>query len=316
MILGKAVYERIALDVPFALFFLSKFFRPAQHIDQLPSLDETLYKNLMFIKKYDGNFEDLALAFTLDIEKFGKITQVDLRPGGEAMPVTKENAILYTYLVSDYKLNRETSKQCKAFIAGFKSVLSQGSGDMLSSLGLQLFSPFEIQKLISGDEVDLGEPASVPSALLLTRFLISHWYCSDLDDLKRHVQYSGGYHSGHKVIGWLWDVVGDMSKEDKKAFLKYVTSCSKPPVGGFETLDPPLTVRCVQESDSSPGGGQPDRPLAVLTSLLGIGGDDVERLPTASTCFNLLKLPLYKKKSTLTQKLKYAIHSGAGFELS
>jgi ubiquitin-protein ligase E3 B len=40
------------------------------------------------------------------------------------------------------------------------------------------------------------------------------------------------------------------------------------------------------------------------------------RLPTASTCFNLLKLPNYQKKSTLREKLKYAIHSGTGFELS
>lgn len=156
-LLGKAVYERIALDVPFALFFLSKFFGAGQHIDQLPSLDETLYKNLMFTKKYKGNFEDLALTFTIDEMKFGKPVQVDLRPGGSVIPVTRENVILYVYLVADYKLNRETSKQCKAFISGFKSVLSLGSSDQLSILGLQLFSPTEIQKLISGDEVDLGK---------------------------------------------------------------------------------------------------------------------------------------------------------------
>lgn len=40
------------------------------------------------------------------------------------------------------------------------------------------------------------------------------------------------------------------------------------------------------------------------------------RLPTASTCFNLLKLPSYKKKEILRDKLRYAITSGAGFELS
>lgn len=40
------------------------------------------------------------------------------------------------------------------------------------------------------------------------------------------------------------------------------------------------------------------------------------RLPTASTCFNLLKLPSYSKKTILREKLKYAIMSKAGFELS
>ena len=41
-----------------------------------------------------------------------------------------------------------------------------------------------------------------------------------------------------------------------------------------------------------------------------------DRLPTASTCMNLLKLPEFKDKETLREKLLYAIESGAGFELS
>ena len=44
--------------------------------------------------------------------------------------------------------------------------------------------------------------------------------------------------------------------------------------------------------------------------------DPVGRLPTSSTCFNLLKLPNYQKKSTLREKLRYAITSNTGFELS
>lgn len=44
--------------------------------------------------------------------------------------------------------------------------------------------------------------------------------------------------------------------------------------------------------------------------------DPQNRLPTSSTCFNLLKLPNYQKKSTLREKLRYAITSNTGFELS
>lgn len=40
------------------------------------------------------------------------------------------------------------------------------------------------------------------------------------------------------------------------------------------------------------------------------------RLPTSSTCFNLLKLPNYSKKSILREKLRYAISMNTGFELS
>ena len=45
-------------------------------------------------------------------------------------------------------------------------------------------------------------------------------------------------------------------------------------------------------------------------------GNEPDRLPTASTCMNLLKLPEFNDEETLRQKLLYAIESGAGFELS
>lgn len=45
-------------------------------------------------------------------------------------------------------------------------------------------------------------------------------------------------------------------------------------------------------------------------------GNEADRLPTASTCMNLLKLPEFNDEETLRQKLLYAIESGAGFELS
>ena len=45
-------------------------------------------------------------------------------------------------------------------------------------------------------------------------------------------------------------------------------------------------------------------------------GSEPDRLPTASTCMNLLKLPEFKSDETLRTKLLYAIEAGAGFELS
>lgn len=46
------------------------------------------------------------------------------------------------------------------------------------------------------------------------------------------------------------------------------------------------------------------------------GGSDLERLPTASTCMNLLKLPEFCDEHLMRNKLLYAIESSAGFELS
>lgn len=60
-----------------------------------------------------------------------------------------------------------------------------------------------------------------------------------------------------------------------------------------------------------------DSVLSVMKGLLSIrkrGARD--RLPTASTCFNLLKLPNYTRRTVLKEKLKYALSANAGFELS
>ncbi|KAL1929562.1 hypothetical protein VTP01DRAFT_1700 [Rhizomucor pusillus] len=60
--------------------------------------------------------------------------------------------------------------------------------------------------------------------------------------------------------------------------------------------------------------------IGIVKTFFKVGSSNNEsrtgRLPTSSTCFNLLKLPAYTKKSILKEKLRYAIHSNSGFELS
>lgn len=40
------------------------------------------------------------------------------------------------------------------------------------------------------------------------------------------------------------------------------------------------------------------------------------KLPTSSTCFNILRLPEYSNENILRDKLLYAINSNAGFEFA
>ena len=105
----------------------------------------------------------------------------------------------------------------------------------------------------------------------------------------------------------LWRVVADFSHEDRALLLKFVTSCSKPPLLGFKYLQPPFTVQCV----SGDGGETPS-----VLAFFGMGRNETQRLPTASTCFNLLKLPNFKSRAVLRERLLYAIRSASGFELS
>jgi len=207
--------------------------------------------------------------------------------------VTSDNKIAYVHVRADYRLNRQVALQTKAFVNGFSLALEDQ--------WLRCFTPAELRRLVSGDDADL-----------------------DMEDLKRHAQYAGGYHGSHKVVQWLWQTVKEMAPEDQKLFLRYVTSCSKPPLSGFKSLNPAFTVRSVDSdpatSAASSAGIGPPTVVGTLSAFFGIGAssaaNDTDRLPSASTCFNLLKLPVYKSKKHLKERLLYAIRSNAGFELS
>jgi ubiquitin-protein ligase E3 C len=110
--------------------------------------------------------------------------------------------------------------------------------------------------------------------------------------MRQHCQYAGGYSAIDPSILRFWSVVASMNEKHQSALLRFVTSCERPPPLGFRTLNPPFTIQRV-----------------------GVFRD-AERLPTASTCFNVLKLPTYSSEKVMRERLIYAIESGAGFELS
>ncbi|XP_043571430.1 ubiquitin-protein ligase E3B [Chiloscyllium plagiosum] len=287
--LGKAVYEGIVVDVPFASFFLSQVLGHHHSalyssIDELPSLDSEFYKNLTSIKRYDGDIGDLGLTLSYDEDVMGQLVCHELVPGGKTIGVTNENKISYIHLMAHFRMHTQIKDQTIAFIRGFRSIINPE--------WLRMFSTPEVQRLIAGDNAEI-----------------------DLEDLKKHTVYYGGFHGSHRVITWLWDILArDFTAEERAMFLKFVTSCSRPPLLGFAYLKPPFSIRCVEVSDDQDTG---DTLGSVLRGFFTIrkkepGG----RLPTSSTCFNLLKLPNYSKKSILREKLRYAISMNTGFELS
>lgn len=43
----------------------------------------------------------------------------------------------------------------------------------------------------------------------------------NMEDLRKHVQYYGGFHNNHRVIKWLWSIVqNDFSATERHLFLK------------------------------------------------------------------------------------------------
>ncbi|OTF72618.1 ubiquitin-protein ligase E3C-like protein, partial [Euroglyphus maynei] len=260
-LLGKAIYEHMLIELPFAPFFLAKILTVNSDIEinHLASLDPVLYKNLISLKNYSGDVSDLGLDFTAVQSDFGTNKIDDLKPNGANITVTNQNRIEYIHLMADYKLNKQIRAQCAAFKKGFYNVVNFD--------WIKMFDTKELQILISGAQTPI-----------------------DIDDLMAHTVYTGNYSHNHPVIQNFWEVLREFEENDKRKFLKFVTSCSRPPLLGFKDLCPAF---CIQNA-----------------------GPDPERLPTSSTCMNLLKLPEIHDKKSMKEKLVYAINSGSGFELS
>ena len=119
------------------------------------------------------------------------------------------------------------------------------------------------------------------------------------------MRYSGGYHPSQPIIHWLWEVVDEMTPVQQRKFLRFMTSCSRQPLLGFNSLVP---APCIQQTRLREDDHGND-----VSDLSAIGNI---RLPSSSTCMNLLKLPKYTSKQMLKEKLLYAIDAAPRFELS
>jgi len=257
LIMGKALYEKILVDIPFARFFLSKLLGRTNYLNDLKSLDKELHRNLMFLKNYHGTVEDLSLNFTVTVDEYGQSKTVNLIKDGANIPVTNQNKHLYIYRMAYYKLNTQIKRQSEAF--------QQGLSQIINTSWLQMFDENELFKLICGTE-ESDEVFSI-------------------EDMRKNTVYGEPYHDKHPTIENFWKAVESFSPTQKRQLLKFITSSPRPPLLGFQYLDQKIAIR-MSSSD-----------------------EGLDRLPTSSTCVNLLKLPNYKDYNTLREKLLKAIEN-------
>lgn len=204
----QALYENLLVELPLAEFFLSKLAGKHSDVDvhQLASLDPMLHKNLLSLKAYEGDVSELGLYFTIVCDELGETREEDLKPNGSNVPVTSANRLEYIQLMADFKLNKQIRKQCMAF--------RQGLSNVLPIQWLYMFSNKELQVLISGAEIPVN-----------------------IEDLKQHTRYSGDFSLDHPTIVCFWNVLQKFNDIQRRQLLKFVTSCSRPPLLGFKVLN-------------------------------------------------------------------------------
>lgn len=265
MMIGKALWEGILLELPLATFFLKKIRGTVSGVDDLPSLDPELAKHLSYLMENLSTVDELGLTFSITQASMGKVRDIELIPGGSSVPVTSANVAHFIHRTANFRLNEQIKSSCDAFLRGFHAIIPR---EWVAS-----FNDSELQMLLGGAE---------GSSRL------------DLHDLRNHIAYTGGYDAHHPVIQRFWNVIESFSNDQLADLLRFVTSCPRPPILGFASLEPPLTIQMAGND----------------------GNGEIERLPTAATCVNLLKLPPYGSEEALRTKLLYAIQAHAGFDLS
>ena len=65
LVLTVCLLQGVLIELPLAGFFLKKMRNPHSDVNDLVTLDPELYRNLMFMRDYNGDFADLALTFTV-----------------------------------------------------------------------------------------------------------------------------------------------------------------------------------------------------------------------------------------------------------
>jgi len=260
-ITGKLIYERNLAELPLSTFFLKQILGQSINLSDIYEYDPDVYRHLISIQNLSQEqISGLGLTFSTDYQDpiTKRVNNEEFIPGGSQLEVSTVTQLRgYAKGFAYWNLTQSIYKAVMAFRKGLLRVLPMN--------WISFFDVCEFQLLISGNINTI-----------------------DLEDLKANTKYSNGYNVNHETIQLFWLVVENFTNEQQSALLKFVTSCSRAPLLGFKTLDPPF---CIHKSS-------------------------IGYLPSATTCVNQLKLPPYDDYETLREKLLYAITSKSGFELS
>lgn len=257
-ILGLALNHRQLVNIYFTRSFYKHILGIPVNYQDVASIDPEYAKNLQWILDNDISDLGLELTFSVETDVFGAMEEVPLKPGGGSILVTQNNKAEYVQLVTELRMTRAIQPQINAFLQGFHMFIPPSL--------IQLFDEYELELLLSGmPEID-----------------VSDWI--------KNTEYTSGYEREDLVIQWFWEVVEDITQEERVLLLQFVTGSSRVPHGGFANI--------------MGGSGLQNFTIAAVPYTPNL-------LPTSSTCINMLKLPEYPSKEILKDRLLVALHCGS-----
>eukprot|EP00929_Paragymnodinium_shiwhaense_P062811 TRINITY_DN31379_c0_g1_i1.p1 TRINITY_DN31379_c0_g1~~TRINITY_DN31379_c0_g1_i1.p1 ORF type:complete len:670 (-),score=103.97 TRINITY_DN31379_c0_g1_i1:127-2103(-) len=228
--------------------FFRAHIQPLQQVDGLAKMEAAIGEPLKFVSVPTPLWPDPQ----------------ELMSEGHATNVTEANLGTYLKLLSEAWLCSEIRYELRCLIEGFRDVI-----------------PLEVLRACEISGLDLAALASGARGLDISEWQ-EHTKEEESEEVPSMLDVQNAAELGGQVIGWFWNVVRELTEEQRRALLRFATGSGRLPPGGFPSLRPPFT-------------------LAVTRT------ESAEHLPHANTCVNRLVLPCYKSHHQLRSKLMQAL---------
>ncbi|XP_018559610.2 LOW QUALITY PROTEIN: probable E3 ubiquitin-protein ligase HERC4 [Lates calcarifer] len=250
---GLALYNKCIIHLPFPLALFKKLLGLKPTLDDLMELSPCVGKSLQYALDYEDDLLDLYMYFTIDWDG----TEVDLDPENPGKPVTSQNKKEFVDAYVNHVFNTSVESVFQEFKRGFFLVCD--------GISVKLFRPEELQGVLVGKDV------------------------YDWAKLKQNTVYEQQYHIGHPTIKMFWEVFDELTEEQKKDFLWFLTGFRKVPILGMDQIQMKVRDKMIQSSSYD------------------------QHFPESLTCHSILELPIYSTKDIMRNRLIEALIPDRGF---
>ncbi|XP_038176815.1 probable E3 ubiquitin-protein ligase HERC6 isoform X2 [Arvicola amphibius] len=248
---GLSLSNLKTVKLPFPLALYKKLLKKKTTLEDLKELSVPLGKNLQEVLNCEaGDVEELYMYFSIHWDQ----RDVELIPNGISVPVDQTNRQKYVSKCVDYIFNTSVKPIYEEFHRGFYTVCNQDI--------IRQFHPGELMKAI------LGNPDC------------------DWKQFENNSLYEGEYHKAHPTILLFWKAFHELTSDEKKKFLLFLTGCDRFHIEGLQFHG--IRFRCPQTFSE-------------------------EDNPRSLTCHSILDLPKYSTMERMKEALQVIINNNKGF---
>lgn len=252
-VIALALMHKIQVGIVLDRVFFLQLAGRHVSMEDIRDADPCIYNSCKQILEMDAEFVDsdgLGLTFVTEVEELGSRKIVELCAGGKGIAVNSQNRKEYVNLIVQHHFVTSITDQVSSFAQGFSDILHDGK---LRASFFESLEHEDFDWMLHGSESEI---------------------C--VEDWKAHTDYNG-YKKSDPQIVWFWEVVEQLTAEQKKTLLFFWTSVKYLPIEGFRGLASRLYLYKSLEA--------PDR------------------LPSSHTCFYRLCIPPYPSKDVMQDRI-------------